>query len=147
MDPDVSSRFTFKIMPKSSHPILRIIPQFPPASSVQFVIPTIFEFLFLSSVYEFICRLAVSFTVFCSSIGVCAFLECSGLTSVTFPEGLTSIGEGAFKECTRLTSVTFTEGYRTLYSSALLETIGIISTRVALRYAGTEYWLTSSDKS
>ena len=35
---------------------------------------------------------------------------CTGLTSVTFPEGLTSIGERAFYECTGLTSVTFPEG-------------------------------------
>ncbi|MBD53153.1 MAG: hypothetical protein CL450_07670 [Acidimicrobiaceae bacterium] len=42
-----------------------------------------------------------------TSIGFEAFEECTGLTSVTFPEGLTSIGVRAFRGCTGLTSVTF----------------------------------------
>ena len=45
------------------------------------------------------------------SIGEWAFSYCSGLTSVTFPEGLTSIGNKAFFNCSGLASVTFPEGY------------------------------------
>ena len=41
-----------------------------------------------------------------TSIGSCAFLGCSGLTSITIPNSVTSIGEGAFYDCSGLTSVT-----------------------------------------
>ena len=38
-------------------------------------------------------------------IGSYAFRGCSGLTSLTLPDGITSIGEGAFKDCSGLTSI------------------------------------------
>ncbi|MCI7699960.1 MAG: leucine-rich repeat protein [Bacteroidales bacterium] len=41
-----------------------------------------------------------------TSIGECAFVWCSGLTSVTIPNSVTSIGESAFSWCSSLTSVT-----------------------------------------
>ena len=41
-----------------------------------------------------------------TSIGDCAFYNCSGLTSVTIPNSVTSIGEDAFSGCSSLTSVT-----------------------------------------
>ena len=45
-----------------------------------------------------------------TSIGVAAFWDCSGLTSVTIPDGVTSIGGSAFRGCSGLTSVTIPEG-------------------------------------
>ena len=42
-----------------------------------------------------------------TSIGNSAFSMCSGLTSVTIPDGVTSIGDFAFSRCSGLTSVTF----------------------------------------
>ncbi len=50
---------------------------------------------------------SVTFPESLTTIGDYAFQYCSGLTSVTFPEGLTNIGEGAFWGCSGLTSVTF----------------------------------------
>ena len=44
-------------------------------------------------------------TYIVTSIGSYAFDECSGLTSVTIPEGVTSIGYHAFYKCKGLTSV------------------------------------------
>ena len=40
-----------------------------------------------------------------TSIGVDAFFECTGLTSIIIPEGVTSIGHNAFSGCTGLTSI------------------------------------------
>ncbi len=34
-----------------------------------------------------------------TGIGYAAFVECSGLTSITIPEGVTSIGQDAFFDC------------------------------------------------
>ena len=41
-----------------------------------------------------------------TSIGVCAFYGCSGLTSITIPKSVTSIGRHAFSRCSGLTSIT-----------------------------------------
>lgn len=41
-----------------------------------------------------------------TSIGSCAFRDCSNLTSVSFPN-VTSIGNSAFQSCSNLTSVSF----------------------------------------
>ncbi len=41
------------------------------------------------------------------SIGVYAFSDCSGLTSVTIGDGVISIGVYAFEGCDSLTKVTF----------------------------------------
>ena len=38
-------------------------------------------------------------------IAVCAFMECTGLTSIVIPNSVTSIGECAFLGCTGLTSI------------------------------------------
>ncbi|MBR2193500.1 MAG: leucine-rich repeat protein [Bacteroidaceae bacterium] len=52
-----------------------------------------------------------------TSIGNCAFLNCSGLTSITIPNSVTSIKQEAFAHCTGLTSiknpssVTYIEGW------------------------------------
>lgn len=45
-----------------------------------------------------------------TSIDGCAFYGCSGLTSITIPDGVTSIGYYAFYSCSGLTSVTIGNG-------------------------------------
>ena len=41
-----------------------------------------------------------------TSIGYLAFLECTGLTSITIPDSVTSIDDYAFRSCSSLTSIT-----------------------------------------
>ena len=53
-----------------------------------------------------------------TSIGYHAFYYCSGLTSVTIPDGVTSIGDYAFEFCSSLTSVTIPEGVTSISNYA-----------------------------
>ena len=47
-----------------------------------------------------------------------AFYGCSGLTSITIPEGVTSIGDGAFYGCSGLTAINIPDGVTSIGSSA-----------------------------
>ncbi len=53
-----------------------------------------------------------------TEIGLYVFYGCTGLTSVTIPDGVTYIGESAFEDCTRLTSVTIGKGVTDIGSYA-----------------------------
>ena len=56
------------------------------------------------------------FTYEVTSIGSYAFRDCSGLTSVTIPDGVTSIGCDAFSSCSRLTSINIPDGITSIES-------------------------------
>ena len=45
-----------------------------------------------------------------TSIGTAAFLDCTGLTSITIPNSVTSIGQSVFQDCSDLTSITVEKG-------------------------------------
>ena len=65
-----------------------------------------------------------------TGIGGGAFYECTGLTSVTIPDGVMSIGAGAFFECSGLTSVTIPDSvteikYRAFYGCTRLTSVMI----------------------
>ena len=53
-----------------------------------------------------------------TSIGYHAFYNCSGLTSITIPEGVTSIREYTFFNCSGLTSITIPEGVTSIGQQA-----------------------------
>ena len=62
-----------------------------------------------------------------TSIGTYAFQGCTGLTSITIPEGVTSIGGAAFQGCTSLTSISIPEGVMTIGNYAFLGCTGLTS--------------------
>ena len=62
-----------------------------------------------------------------TTIGDCAFSECSGLTSVTIPNSVTSIGGQAFKGCSSLTSVTIPNSVTTIRFEAFADCSGLTS--------------------
>ena len=55
-----------------------------------------------------------------TSIGNWAFIDCSGLTSITIPNSVTSIGESAFSECSGLTSITIPESVTSIGYGAFI---------------------------
>ncbi len=62
-----------------------------------------------------------------TSIGSYAFAYCSGLKSVTIPNKVTTIGQEAFKNCTRLQSVTIGEGVTEIGEWAFYKCSGLES--------------------
>ena len=62
-----------------------------------------------------------------TSIGSCAFTDCSRLTSVTIGNGVTSIGVAAFSGCTGLTSITIPNSLTSISNSAFSRCSGLTS--------------------
>lgn len=62
-----------------------------------------------------------------TSIGSAAFYECSGLTDVTIPNSVTVIGEYAFYGCSRLTSLTIPNSVTSIGSFAFSGCVGLTS--------------------
>jgi len=62
-----------------------------------------------------------------TQIGDFAFKDCSGLTSITIPNGVTSIGSSAFKDCIGLMRITIPDGVTSIGYSAFYGCIGLTS--------------------
>ena len=60
-------------------------------------------------------------------IGIYAFYDCSGLTSLNLPAGITSIGNQAFQFCSGLTSLTLPTGITWIGSYAFCNCSGLTS--------------------
>ena len=65
-----------------------------------------------------------------TSIGMEAFYECSGLTSVTIPNSVTSIGGGAFSSCSGLTSVTIPDSVTFIGNGAFSHCSSLVSVTI-----------------
>ena len=84
-----------------------------------------------------------------TSIGDYAFMQSSGLTSVSIPNSVTSIGRAAFRECKKLTSVNIPSGVTTISYAAFsfceaLTSVTIPNTVTTIEdYAFTTTGLTS----
>ena len=63
-------------------------------------------------------------------IGDSAFYNCSGLTSITIPDGVTSIGSSAFSSCSGLTSITIPDSVTSIGSSAFYNCSGLTSVTI-----------------
>ena len=61
------------------------------------------------------------------AIGNHAFAECSSLTSITMPNGVTSIGDDAFKNCSGLTEVTIPSSVTSIGGGAFSDCTGLTS--------------------
>lgn len=64
------------------------------------------------------------------SIGVGAFWDCSGITSVSIPNSVASIGKGAFYSCSGLTSVTIGNSVTSIGESAFDDCSGLTSVTI-----------------
>ena len=60
-------------------------------------------------------------------IGTCAFYGCSGLTSLTLPDGITKIDYSAFYGCSGLTSLTLPAGITWIGAGAFIGCSGLTS--------------------
>ena len=63
-------------------------------------------------------------------IGICAFRDCSSLTSVTIPNSVTSIGSGAFDGCSSLTSVTIPDSVTNIGDCAFCDCSSLTSVTI-----------------
>ena len=62
-----------------------------------------------------------------NELGSCAFLNCSGLTSLSLPSSLTSIDSGAFSGCSGLTSLSLPSGLTSIGDGAFRGCSGLTS--------------------
>lgn len=54
-----------------------------------------------------------------------AFMDCTGITSVTLPDSITSIGNMAFHNCSELTSISFGKNLRHIGAAAFIDCRGL----------------------
>ena len=64
------------------------------------------------------------------SIGIYAFYQCSGLTSVSIPNSVTNIGDYAFSQCSGLTSVAIPNSVTNIGVSAFSTCFGLTSVTI-----------------
>ena len=65
------------------------------------------------------------YTYYVSAIGYYAFSDCTGLTSISIPEGVTSIGRRAFYDCHSLTAVSIPKSVTTIGYQGFLGCTGL----------------------
>ena len=71
-----------------------------------------------------------------TSIGGCAFYDCSSLTSITIPKGVTRIWGDAFAGCSGLTSITISAGVTSIGNGAFGGCSGLTSITIPASVTG-----------
>ena len=71
-----------------------------------------------------------------TSIGGCAFFDCSSLTSITIPKGVTRIWGDAFAGCSGLTSITISAGVTSIGNGAFGGCSGLTSITIPASVTG-----------
>jgi hypothetical protein len=71
-----------------------------------------------------------------TSIGSCAFYNCTSLTSVTIPNSVTRVGDWAFTDCTGLTNVTIGNSTTSIGTSAFQACTSLTSVTIPSSVAG-----------
>ncbi len=66
-----------------------------------------------------------------TGIGVSAFGNCAGLTSITIPDSVTTIGVSAFENCAGLTSITIPDSVTTIGNFAFFGCTGLSSITIS----------------
>ena len=79
-----------------------------------------------------------------TSIREYTFFNCSGLTSIAIPEGVTSIGSGAFSICSGLTSVNIPEGVTSIGQQAFYSCSSLTSITIPESVTSIGDWAFSS---
>ena len=72
-----------------------------------------------------------------TSIGYCAFCECSSLTGVTIPVSVTSIDDYAFSYCSNLTNITIPDGVTSIGYGAFTDCSALAS--ITVKKGNTKY--------
>ena len=75
-----------------------------------------------------------------TSIGVCAFSGCSGLTSITIPKSVTSIGVCAFYGCSGLKSITIPNSVTSIGENAFSGCSGLTRITIPSSVTSIGYW-------
>ena len=73
-----------------------------------------------------------------TSIGDCAFVDCSDLTSITIPDSVTTIGWATFANCNGLTTVTLPKAVKEIGRCAFRDCTGITTINVPVKK--TDYY-------
>ena len=79
-----------------------------------------------------------------TSIGDCAFEDCSGLTSIEIPNSVKSIGSGAFSFCSGLTSITIPNSVTSIESWTFSNCSGLTSITIPNSVTSIEFWAFSN---
>ena len=83
-----------------------------------------------------------------TSIGEYAFVNCTGLTSITIPESVTTIGDYAFRSCFGLTSITIPSSVTSIGTDAFEYCSGLTSITIpdGLDVSDARIYFTKNDK-
>jgi hypothetical protein len=76
-----------------------------------------------------------------TSIGDCAFKDCTILNTIVIPTSVVHIGAGAFANCAKLTSITIPDGVTSIGAGAFVNCARLTSVTIPKSVTCIEWWL------